>query len=146
MCWTGTAGVPGTEISGHGYARCSILHRVGVELAEERRVRVCGAWATYARGHARSGISGVSGCGVCCGWAIAAGCDAGAGGGGFGDVLRDRADRGAAGARKFEAARRAGGLVAGGAVPVHGELHGGGAYRNTGDISDGARDSGAVAD
>src|SRR5579863_8158672 len=100
MCWIGTAGIPGTEISGHGYGRRSILHRVGLELAEERRVRICGAWAAYGRGYARPGVSGVSGGGVCGGWAIAAGGDAGAGGGGSGDVLRDRADCGAAGAGK----------------------------------------------
>src|SRR5271154_4879794 len=123
MCWTGTAGVPGTEISGHGYGRRSILHRVGVELAEERRVRVCGTWAAYACGYARSGVSGVSGCSLCSGRAINAGRDAGAGGGGFGDVLRDRADCGAAGAGKFAAACGAGGIVAGDAVPVYGELH-----------------------
>src|SRR5271170_7280300 len=111
MCWTGTAGVPGTEISGHGYGRRSILHRVGVELAEERRVWICGAWAAYARGYARAGVSGVSGRGVCSGGAVTAGGDAGAGGGGSGDVLCDRADRGAAGAGKFAAARGPGGGV-----------------------------------
>src|ERR1700689_4646428 len=128
MCWTGTAGVSGTEISGHGYRRRSILYRVGVDLAEEPGIRVCGAWATDARGHARSGISGVSGSGVRGGGAIAAPWEAGAGRGGPGRVLRDRIDCGAAGARKFEAARGAGGFVARGAVPVHGELHGRSAY------------------
>ena len=104
-----------------------------------------GAWAADAGGYARAGVSGVSGGGVCFRRAIATCGDAGAGGGGFGDLLRDRADCGAARAGKFAAAGGAGGIVAGGAVPVHGELHGGGADGNAGDLSDGARDSGAAA-
>src|SRR5271154_6118086 len=127
MCWTGTAGVSGPEVSGHGYGRRSILHRVGVELAEERRVRFRGAWTAHAGGYARPGISCVSGGWVCGGWTIAARGHAGAGGGGSGDVLCDRADCREVGAGKFAAACDAGGFVAGGAVPVHGELHGCGA-------------------
>src|SRR5271163_3784541 len=119
MCWNGTAGLPGTEISGNRYGRRSILHRAGLELAEERRVRIRGARAAYGRGYARAGVSGVSGGGVCIGGAIAARGDVGTGGGGSGDVLRDRVDRRAVGAGKLAAPRGAGGIVAGGAVPVH---------------------------
>src|ERR1700685_662136 len=111
---TGTAGLPGAEVSGNRYGRRSILHRVGVELAEERGVRVRGAWAVDARGYAGSRVSGVSSCGVCGGGAIATSGDAGAGGGGFGDVFCDRADCGAAGGGKFGGWGGPGGVVAGG--------------------------------
>ena len=124
------------EISGHGFGRCSILHRAGLELAEEWRLWLCGQRAAYARGHARSGLSGVSGGGFyCCGQSPRAVMLA--------QVVLDLATcfvialiAARLAPERIAAARGAGRTVARGAVPVHGELHGRRAHRDSGHISD----------
>ena len=52
----------------------------------------------------------------------------------LGDVLPGGTDRGAAGAAIVPATGGAGGIVARGALPFHGKLHGGGSDRNAGHL------------
>ena len=105
-----------------------------------------GERATRAPGRAPARLSGVSGRDFQRGREFIAGSYGDAGSARSRDVFCDRADRGAAGSGSFTATSRNGRFVAGGAVPLRGQLRRRGDNRNAGHVPDGACDPRAARD